>query len=189
MEREPIWLAAWRLNRLLPILIGGLLLLTAGSYLFLQLHSLPRRDALERELIDLQSRTRQGRQNAALKTPAETYRQAMADLQSFRAAIPTKNEFPQLLDEIFTLAGKAGLAIDQISYQPKEIAEQGLLRYGLAFTVRGSYGQIKRFVHSLEQSERLLVIDSLTLSGSPEAGAATVDLRLQMATFFLMDAA
>lgn len=189
MEREPIWLTAWRLNRFLPLLIAGLFLLTAGSYLFLHFHSLPKLGALEHELIAQQAHLRQGRQNAERKTPAETYRQAVADLQSFRAAIPGKNEFPKLLGEIFSLSGKAGLSIDQISYQPKEVAGQGLLRYGLAFTVRGSYSQIKRFVYSLEQSERLLVIDSLTLSGGRETGEALVELRLQLATFFLTDPA
>jgi len=189
MEREPIWLTAWRLNRFPPLLIAGLFLLTAASYLFLHHYSLPKLDALEKELIARQTQLRQGRQNTERKTPAETYRQAMADLQSFRATIPGKNEFPKLLGEIFSLTSQAGLAIDQISYQPKELADQGLLRYGLAFTVRGSYGQVKRFVHSLEQSERLLIIDSLTLSGGRDSGEALVELRLQLATFFLTDPA
>ena len=189
MEREPIWLTAWRMNRFLPLLIVGLLLLNAASYLALTTIFLPRRDALDKELISLQASGRQGRQaGAEARTPAETYRQAKEDLQSFRAVIPAKSEFPALLGDVFTLAGQAGLAIDQIGYQPKELPGQALLRYGLAFTVRGDYGQIKRFIHALEQSDRLLVIDSLTLSGEREFGAATVELRLQLATFFLTDA-
>jgi hypothetical protein len=95
------------------------------------------------------------------------------------AVIP-QSEFPALLGEIFSLASQAGLAIDQIGYQPKELEGQGLLRYGLAFSVHGDYGQVKRFIYSLEQSERLFVIDGLTLSGGQEAGEATVELRLQL---------
>jgi type IV pilus assembly protein PilO len=185
MEREPIWLAAWRLNRFLPLMVVALILLNAAAYLSWSLVFLPRQSALEKELMGLQSRIRQARQSGlADRTPAEIYRRGEADLRLFRAAIPAKSEFPALLGDIFTLAGRAGLAIDQISYQPKEIEGQGLLRYGLAFSVHGDYGQVKRFIDSLEKSDRLLVIDGLTLSGGREEGTTKVELRLQLATFF-----
>jgi len=189
MERESILLAAWRLNRVLPLLVGSLVLLNVVAYLSLNYLSLPQRDTLETQLMDLQARVRQNRQSdAEAKTPAEIFLRGEADLQKFRAVIPSKTEFPALLGEIFSLAGQAGLTIDQIGYQPKEVEGRGLLRYGLAFSVNGDYGQIKRFIYSLEQSERLIVIDSLTLSGGRESGLATVELRLQLATFFRTEA-
>jgi type IV pilus assembly protein PilO len=185
MDRESILLVAWRLNRVLPLAVGSLILLNVVAYLSLNYLASPQRDALEKQLFDLQSRVRQARQSdAEAKTPADIYRRGETDLQKFRAVIPAKNEFPALLGEVFFLAGQAGLAIDQISYQPKEMEGQGLLRYGLAFSVHGDYGQVKRFIYSLEQSERLIVIDGLTLSGGREPGEATVELRLQSATFF-----
>jgi type IV pilus assembly protein PilO len=189
MDRESILLVAWRLNRVLPLLVGILVLLNVAAYLSLNYLASPQRDALERQLMDLQSRVRQTRQSdAEAKTPAEIYRRGEADLQKFRAVIPAKSEFPALLGEIFSLAGQAGLTIDQISYQPKEIEGRGLLHYGLAFSVHGDYGQVKRFIYSLEQSDRLIVIDGLTLSGGRESGEATVELRLQLATFFRTEA-
>jgi type IV pilus assembly protein PilO len=189
MERESILLAAWRLNRILPLLVGGLVLLNVVAYLSLNYLASPQRDALEKQLMELQARVRQNRQSdAETKTPAEIFRRGEADLQKFRAVIPSKSGFPALLGEIFSLAGQAGLTIDQIGYQPKEVEGRGLLRYGLAFSVNGDYGQIKRFIYSLEQSERLIVIDSLTLSGGRESGLATVELRLQLATFFRTEA-
>jgi type IV pilus assembly protein PilO len=177
MDRESILLIAWRLNRVLPLLVGALLLLNVVAYLALNYLASPRRDVLEKQLADLQA-------DADAKTPAEIYRRGEADLQNFRAVIPLKGEFPALLGEIFSLAGQAGLTIDQISYQPKEEEGQGLLRYGLAFSVHGDYSQVKRFIYSLEQSERLIVIDGLALSGGRESGEAMVELRLQLATFF-----
>jgi type IV pilus assembly protein PilO len=189
MERESFLRLAWRMNRFFPPLIAGLILLNAAAYLLLGYVVTPQRDALEKELMDLQVRTRQSRlAEAATKTPAAIYRRGEADLLKFRETIPAKNEFPALLGEVFFLADQAGLAIDQVSYQPKEVEGQGLLRYGLAFSVRGNYGQVKRFIHSLEQSERLMIIDGLTLSGGRESGEAKVELRLQLATFFLMAA-
>jgi type IV pilus assembly protein PilO len=189
MERESFLRVAWRLNRFFPLLIASLILLNAAAYLLLGYVVTPQRAALEKELMDLQARTRQGRlAEAATKTPAEIYRRGEADLQKFRATIPAKSEFPALLGEIFSLANQAGLTIDQIGYQPKEVEGEGLLRYGLAFSVRGDYGQVKRFIHSLEQSERLMGIDGLTLSGGRDSGEAKVELRLQLATFFRTEA-
>ena len=57
-----------------------------------------------------------------------------------------------------------------------------MLRYGLGFSVRGDYGRIKRFIFSLEQSDRLIVIDALGLRRGGE-GEASVDLSLKLATF------
>lgn len=185
MDRESILLVAWRLNRFFPLLVGSLLLLNVAVYLLLNYAASPKREAMERQLMDLQSRVRLNRQAAVeAKSPAEIYRRGEADLQKFRAAIPAKSEFPALLGEIFSLADKTGLSIERIGYQPGEVDGQGLLRYGLAFSVHGDYGQVKRFIHFLERSDRLIVIDGLTLSGGRAAGEAQVELRLQLTTFF-----
>jgi type IV pilus assembly protein PilO len=189
MGHESYLRAAWRLNRIFPLAIGALLLLNAAAYLLLGHVAEPQRRSLEQQLLELQARSRQDRlADAATKTPAEIYRHGATDLQTFRAAIPVKGEFPELLGEVFSLAGRAGLAIDQVGYQPREVEGQALLRYGLAFSVRGDYGQLKRFIHALEQSQRLITIDGLTLSGGRDPGEAPVELRLQLATFFRTDA-
>lgn len=187
MERESILLTAWKMNRTFPLMIGGLLILNIAVYLVISLATSPQLDALERQLIQQQSSQRQIRAGAAAQNPVQAYRQGEADLEKFGAAIPSRSEFTALIGEIFSLADRAGLVIDSIGYDPKEIAGQNLLRYGFSFSVKGDYGQVKRFIHSLEQSERLIVIDDLALSGG-KAGAAQVELRLRLATFFRTEA-
>lgn len=189
MEREPIYLVAWRLNRVFPLVVCGLALLNLIVYLSLNYLVVPQRVSLEKQLVDLQTRVRQARQtDTEAKTPAEVYRRGKADLLKFREAIPTKSEFPALLAEIFSLAGRSGLVIDKIGYTPKEIEDQSVLRYGMAFSVEGDYGQVKRFISALEQSSRLIVIDDLSLSGDQEAGNSKVELSLKLATFFQSEA-
>jgi len=189
MDRVSTLLAVWRINRTFPLLVGSLILLNVLAYVLLNFIVLPQSDLLEKELLDLQARIRQARQSdGEMKTPAEIFSQGRADLEKFRATIPAKTELPALVGDVSALAGQAGLAIDNIVYQPKELEGQGLLRYGLAFSVHGEYGQVKRFIYSLEQSERLIVIDGITLSGSREPGLTKVELHLQLATFFRMDA-
>ena len=139
MDRKSILLAAWRMNRRFPLLIGGLLLLNVTVYLLLTYGVAPRLDRLQRDLIEQQSFIRDVRKGGGgEQSPAAVYRRGLSDLEKFGAVLPDKNEFPALIGEIFSLAGKAGLTIDRIGYDPKEIAAKGVLRYGLGFSVRGA---------------------------------------------------
>ncbi|WP_027715751.1 type 4a pilus biogenesis protein PilO [Desulfuromonas sp. TF] len=192
MARESILLTAWRLNRRIPILIVGLILLNIAAYVVMSNVVAPRLDALERRYIERQSQVREvrltGQTGAAAGSPREIYRRGVEDLGQFRTAIPPRTEFTALIGEIFSLAGKAGLSIDRIGYDPKEVAGQGLLRYTLDFSVSGDYGQIKRFVYSLEQSDRLIAIEELSLSGGEgKSKEGDVNLRVRLTTYFKTD--
>jgi type IV pilus assembly protein PilO len=191
MARESILLTTWRLNRRIPILIGGLILLNIAAYLLMSNVVAPRLDALERRYIKLQSQVRElrltGKTDAAAGSPREIYRRGEEDLGQFRAAIPPRTELTALIGEIFSLAGKAGLSIDRIGYDPTEISGRELLRYSLNFSVNGDYGQIKRFVYSLEQSGRLIAIEELSLSGGGESKEGKVNLRVRLSTYFKTD--
>jgi len=189
MARESILLTAWRLNKKIPLLIGGLILLNIAAYAILSNVVGPRLDALERRYIERQSQVRQvrltGQSGAAAGSPREIFRRGEEDLGKFRAAIPSRTEFTALIGEIFSLATNAGLSIDRIGYEPKEITGHELLRYTLNFSVSGDYGQIKRFVYSLEQSDRLIAIEELSLSGESKEGK--VNLRVRLSTYFKTD--
>jgi type IV pilus assembly protein PilO len=192
MARESILLTAWRLNRRIPILIVGLILLNIAAYVVMSNVVAPRLDALERRYIERQSQVREvrltGQTGAAAGSPREIYRRGVEDLGQFRTAIPPRTEFTALIGEIFSLAGKAGLSIDRIGYDPKEVAGQELLRYTLDFSVSGDYGQIKRFVYSLEQSDRLIAIEELSLSGGEgKSKEGDVNLRVRLTTYFKTD--
>jgi type IV pilus assembly protein PilO len=188
MARESIFLAAWRLNKAVPLLIGGLLLLNGAAYALMTYVVAPGIDDLERRYIERQSSVRQLRQaGAATGSPQEIYRRGVEDLEKYRAAIPSRTEFTALIGEIFSLAKKAGLSIDRISYDPKEIPDHDLLRYALNFSLGGDYGQVKKFVFSLERSERLIIIEELSLSGGGEPSQGDVNLRLRLSTYFRTD--
>jgi type IV pilus assembly protein PilO len=191
MARESILLTAWRLNRRIPILIGGLILLNIAAYALMSNVVAPRLDALERRYIKLQSHVRElrltGETGAAEGSPREIHRRGEENLGQFRAAIPSRTDFTALIGEISSLAEKAGLSIDRIGYDPTEIAGRELLRYTLNFSVSGDYGQIKRFVYSLEQSDRLIAIEELSLSGGGESKEGKVNLRVRLSTYFKTD--
>ncbi len=189
MARESLLVAAWRFNRKYPLVILGLLFLNLVVY-FLMLYLVdPWVGGLERRFIEQQAQARQAQQGlAALATPQSIFRRGQTDLQSFREMVPLRSEYPALMSDLYLLASKAGLDIERISYDPKIVTEAELLRYGLVFSVAGDYGQVKKFVHFLEQSSRLIAIEEIALnSGENDEGKTSVMLRLRLSTYLKAD--
>ncbi len=185
MPRDSLLLAAWQMDKKLPLVVVFLLLLNIGAFAGMRYLVSPRVETLEREYIERQTALRQSRVDGrAPQEPHDEYLAAGDDLKTFWQAIPLRSEFTVLIGELFTLAEEAGLEINQISYDPEPIEERDLLRYGLVFSVGGGYSQVKRFVHSLEQSERLVAIEDVALTGSSEQGQEQVRLSLRLSTLF-----
>ncbi len=186
MGREPIWKAVWRINRVLPTALGGLLLLNMAAYLLLTGVYEKRAEELERTYISQQSEVRKAEQGGrSAESPLVVYARGTKDLQTFRQAIPPKSELTGLVGEVFTLAESSGLQIDRISYKPTHVKEMRLLRYELDFNVAGDYNQVKKFTHKIEQSERLLIIDKMTLNSGRQGDS--VNLSLTLTTYFRAD--
>jgi type IV pilus assembly protein PilO len=64
------------------------------------------------------------------------------------------------------------------------------LQYDLDFAVSGGYEQLKRFIHLLENSPRILIIHQIALAGSEGAGSGKpgVQLQIHLTTFFQEEA-
>lgn len=188
MIREPLWKAVWRVNRVLPLCLVGLfciniLLFTYLSY-FLEVEA----STIHPELIRLQAeerRTQTGRGDS--ESPVVIYTRGVEDLQKFRQAIPSKTELTGLIDELFSLADSAGLKINSVRYNSKNDPEFKLLHYEINYQVTGTYKQIKKMVHMIEQSGRLISINELSLD-SAEKGKS-VSLSLALKTYFRTDQA
>ncbi|MBE0502233.1 MAG: type 4a pilus biogenesis protein PilO, partial [Desulfuromonadales bacterium] len=116
--------------------------------------------------------------------PVIVYARGVEDLQKFRQAIPDKSELSGLVAELFSLADQAGLKINSVQYSSSKEPEQQLLRYEINYQVTGTYRQIKKMIHLIEQSQRILFIDRLSL-GSGRADES-VGLSLSLTTFFTM---
>lgn len=106
------------------------------------------------------------------------------DFVAFRESIKGYDRFSVFIGDLFDLAGKAGLRIDKVRYEPKDVDKYSLLRYDLSFSVSGDYGEIKKFVFLLEQSEQIIVIEEVALIGANKAGGSSIDLNIRLSTYF-----
>jgi len=186
MSRGSLLQAAWQMDKKYPLVVLLLLLLNIAAVVCMQSYVSPRVERLEKKYIEAQAQIRLDRveKHTAQQEPQGEFWAAKEELQSFWQAIPPRSQFTALIEELFTLAGGAGLEIDQISYNPEEVKGRNLLRYGLVFSVNGDYGQIKQFIHSLEQTDRLISIEDLSLSSSEEQHKQRVRLSLRLSTLF-----
>lgn len=183
MAREMVWKAIWRTNRKVPVALVILCALNIVVYLLVTGIYENRAEQLERQYISQQSEVRKAEQGGRMaESPLVVYARGNRDLQVFYQAIPSKRELTGLIGEIFNLATSSGLKIDRISYKPEQMGEMNLLQYGLNFNVTGDYDQVKKFTHKIEQSNRLLTIDKMSLNSGQQGGE--VDLKLNLTTFF-----
>lgn len=177
-------LAIWQANRIYPLLIGLLVLVTLGVYLWLVFQVEPQLSQLEQRYFQLQEQSRHARQlEADLESPQNLFQKRQTDLKQFLKLVPSEKEFPKLIAEIFGLADQAGLDIVRVSYTPTQVKGQDLLEYGLAFSVNGDYAQLKKFVYLLEKSKRLISIDSLALNSDQKEDSG-ISLQLKLVTYF-----
>ena len=173
----------WKSHRALLLLLGALLVFNLLLFMSFELLLAPRVAEQKSHFLKRQAEVRQLLRNrgGAAHTPEQGYFMATQDLEKFYQAIPDYQEFTGLIEELLVLSNSARLDITRIGYNSTQLKDSGLLQFELNFNVSGEYEQVKRFIHSLEQSTRLLAIKQIGLQGADDKA---VSLRLNMQTYF-----
>lgn len=84
------------------------------------------------------------------------------------------------LTGILTAARDNGLEIQEAEYN-RNAGHGGQDAYAISFPVKGNYGQIKRFIFSLETMGRRLEVGEISLAGSGEALSARLGIHMPKA--------
>lgn len=185
MPRESIWTALWRINRPLPILVGILLALNLVAGGIAVWYVTPRQQRLESDFVQRQQAYREARATSQFDaSPQGIFHQGLADLDALSKEIPDIDKFTGLLEDLFVMARKANLAIDQVTYHPSPVKGEDLVSYSLGFSVTGDYGQVKKFIYLIEHSSRLVAIDTLTLNAAGGRTPGEINLGLSLTTYF-----
>lgn len=186
MGKNSFLQALWQQNKLQLILLIILVVVVVAASLGRQLIVEPRLQSLSTEQFRLQQFVRQRQVEFANSgIPVSTAAQLEKNLQKFMTLVPSEVEFSHFIGDLFRWAGDADLEITQVSYQPEMDKETGFLRYGLSFSVKGHYGKVKKLIHLLERSERILLVDKITLSGAGgKKDRDSVNLNIALTTYF-----
>ena len=185
-QKYPLITAVWEQNRTRLIVIFIQLLLVITIFVGQRWVSEPNLLVLRTEQSRLQQHVRQRQMGFANSgVPISAAEQIKKNLQQFERLIPVQTDFSGFIGELFEWAEQAGLDIHQINYQPEYEKETDFLRYGLSFSVKGSYSQVKKFIHLLENAKRLLMVEKISLTGSSSSKKKNkVDLRIELSTYF-----
>ncbi len=187
LQKYPLMTAIWKQNRTSIIVIMVLLLLIITVLVGQKLVYEPNLLTLRAEQSRLQQHVRQRQMEFANSgVPVSAAEQIEKNLQQFEDLIPTQTDFSGFVGELFEWAQQAGLEIHQISYNHEHEKETAFLRYGLSFSVKGSYSQVKKFIHLLENAQRILLIEKISLTGSSsnKKSKDKVGLRIELSTYF-----
>jgi hypothetical protein len=133
------------------------------------------------------------------ETELESLRQTRDDLLEVRAEaeatergietffaqrLATERErLTEVIAEIKSLAGRAGLAPGAIRYERETISREDVVERTLRFEVRGSYSELRQLVNLLELSEYFVMLKEVSLRAADESGQS-LGIELQIAVLF-----
>lgn len=86
--------------------------------------------------------------------------------------------------EVRQLARTAGLEPRSFDYPEKPIEQYGLVKRSFAFSVNGTYLELRKFINLLELSDSFLTLEEVTLSGDEGGEGPELSMRLSLSTLF-----
>jgi len=137
--------------------------------------------ALERTLSEWSAK-RDAAARGTERSAGLRYREAERDLAKLQERFIPKKEFAGFLSDLFGIAKGNSLRLNGISYKPGVIKDEGLVTYGLSFTVTGKYAAVKSFVADLVRLPKMVTLDSISLGNSSKT-EEIVDLKVQLTVY------
>jgi type IV pilus assembly protein PilO len=117
---------------------------------------------------------------------ADRYRAGMLDLAEFQKRVIPKKGFAGFLGELFETAHNNSLRLKGITYKPAVMKEEGLVAYGISFSVVGKYASVKSFLADMARYPEIVTVDSVALSNSSQT-EEQVDLKVQMTAYLKVE--
>ena len=88
-----------------------------------------------------------------------------------------------VLREVGSASRSAGLLPDGFSYREVVDNRTGGVRFGIGFSVEGTFEQVRSLLASLQASPQFLIIDSIAFKGEEDARSQVLSIRLQVSTY------
>jgi Tfp pilus assembly protein PilO len=119
-----------------------------------------RSDALEADLARLQSQAKNATQQQAL-------------LRRLDAAVPAQPDLAEFIVQANDIADQSGISFLSIAPSPPSAGSGGASEIKLTMSISGSFFQLQDYLRQLEQLERLVIVDGITISSSTATSEGT----------------
>jgi type IV pilus assembly protein PilO len=167
------------------IALGVLLLATIGAGWIVMYPPGGSADELQRQLAALQSQT------AGRRALLASTRQHVAAVEQGRAEgdrflneyfLARRTAYSTLLSELVDAADRAKIKPKEHAYATEPIeGSDSLSMMSISANYEGTYANLMRFVHELDRSPRLLIIEAL--NAAPEQSGGTLNISMKIDTF------
>jgi hypothetical protein len=187
----------WREKRVLLIVLGLLLLANTLFFFTYRVQYVSRLHDLDARQEQAEAQLDQAR-NARITAEQQlaAYKKVQADLQVLyneRWSTPMQR-LTALIDEVKRLAAASHLQppsysfttgeSKQASIAPSTKGSVGTTTVGIAFTVQGTYEQVRRLINLLELSDQFVIIDGIGLGANGTATDKILTLNIRLKTLF-----
>ena len=186
----------WREKRVLLIVLGLLLLANTVFFFTYRVQYVSRLQDLDSRQEQAQAQLEQARHaRITAEQQLAAYKKVQTDLQVLyneRWSTPAQR-LTALIDEVKRLAAASHLQPPAYAFSSDETKASGsgtkgsigTTAVGIAFTVQGTYEQVRRLINLLELSDQFVIIDSISL-GANNASATdrVLTLNIRLKTLF-----
>ena len=189
----------WREKRVLLIVLGLLLLANTVFFFTYRVQYVSRLQDLDSRQEQEQAQLDQAR-NASITAEQQlaAYKKVQADLQVLyneRWSTPMQR-LTALIDEVKRLAAASHLQPPSYAFTtteskplvgatgPSTKGSIGTTTVGIAFTVQGTYEQVRRLINLLELSDQFVIIDGISLASDGSGSDKTLTLNIRLKTLF-----
>jgi type IV pilus assembly protein PilO len=131
-------------------------------------------DGQHHELATLKARQRE---LDSLLLRADANRRRVEELYDDRFST-RRRRLTEVTAEVLSLARRAGLAPEILSYPEQEIEDYGLIKRSFVFSVSGTYLELRKFVNLLELSDSFLTLEDASMTQDPKGSELRMSLRL-----------
>lgn len=120
-----------------------------------------------------------------LERQLERLRRQQQNLAQFYDAILASKQakMTTIQREIRSIAAQFQVNPESINYEPAYLQTEDLVHFDIAFPLRGSYENLRQFIHRVETSEHFLIIDDISLADAREGGVV-LSLNVRLHTYF-----
>jgi hypothetical protein len=189
----------WREKRILLIVLGLLLLANTIFFFTYRVQYVSRLEDLDTRQQQAKARLDQAHQTrVTAEQQLAAYKKVQTDLQVlYNERWSTAfQRLTALIDEVKKLAAASHLEPPSYQFTNGETKNAsiatntkgsiGTNTVEIAFTVQGSYEQVRRLINLLELSDQFVIIDGISLAtnGSSAPGEKTLTLNIRLKTLF-----
>lgn len=167
--RLPEWLRENKRLRIGIVLCAVLFCADLMVYALLVSPSQGRLQALETRFAELRKR----------RTEAILFEKQKQELAGIKQGIPTQKDMPLLVKDLVQTARRLNLSVSSITYDMPKRSGEELAMLSFLFPADGRYGDIRRFIHEVETSDRLVGIQDVKL----EQDRGRVKLQMKLVTY------